>query len=98
MLQKPNAKRNLDSISDFSVADDTIHLARAAFSKLKKGTLKKDAFVVGNRVYDKEDRIIYLKKDGALFYDPDGTGSAKAVQFAWITKNLKLTHKDFFIV
>ena len=46
---------------------------------------------------DKDDRILYFKKQGALFYDPDGSGSAKAIQFANVTKNLKVTHKDFFI-
>ena len=94
---KPTSK-SIDSFSDFNVKDDTIHLVRSAFTKLKKGKLSKDAFVVGDRVHDAEDRIIYLKKAGALFYDPDGIGSAQAVQIATIGKNLKLTHNDFFVV
>ncbi|SCY15904.1 calcium-binding protein [Microvirga guangxiensis] len=94
---RPNARTNIDNITDFSPADDTIHLARSAFNKISKGTLAKKAFVVGNKVKDRDDRIIYDKKSGALFYDPDGTGKAKAVQFAMIQKNLALTHKDFFI-
>jgi Ca2+-binding RTX toxin-like protein len=88
---------NLDSIIDFKPVDDTIKLSRSIFTKISKGTLSSKAFVIGDRVKDKDDRIIYHKKAGALFYDPDGTGAAKAVQFATIQKNLILTHKDFLI-
>lgn len=96
---RPNIRTNLDSIKDFAPADDTIHLRKSIFTKLaRKGTLSPDAFVVGNRVYDKEDRIIYLKSEGALFYDADGIGPTKAVQFAWIGANLKLTYKDFYVI
>ena len=42
--------------------------------------------------------MIYNKKTGALFYDQDGNGSHGAIQFATLSKNLKLTHKDFFVV
>jgi serralysin len=96
---KPTARTNLDHMQNFVAKDDTIHLSKKIFSKLaKKGLLSKDAFVIGDRVHDKEDRIIYYKKGGGLFYDPDGTGKAKAVQFASIDKNLGITHKDFWVI
>ena len=88
---------NIGYINDFKPVDDTIKLSRSIFTKIAKGTLSANAFVVGDRVKDKDDRIIYYKSAGALFYDPDGTGSAKAVQFASIDKNLTLTHSDFII-
>jgi len=88
---------NIDQVADFRPVDDTIMLSRAIFTKIAKGTLSSKAFVVGDRVKDKDDRIIYHKSAGALFYDPDGTGSAKAVQFATIGKNLAITHNDFVI-
>lgn len=95
---KPNTRYNLDQIVDFNVYDDTIYLRQAAFSGItRKGTLLKDAFVVGDRVYDAEDRIIYLKSEGALFYDPDGTGPARAIQFASIGAKLGLTAYDFYV-
>jgi serralysin len=53
---------------------------------------------VGDHFKDKDDRILYYKQGGALFYDPDGSGSAKAVQFASLSKNLKISHKDFFVL
>ena len=96
---KPNVKSNLDYVYDFNVKDDTIHLSKKFFSKLaKKGSLSSDAFVVGDRFKDADDRILYHKKAGALFYDPDGNGAAKAVQFATIGKKLGISHKDFYVI
>ncbi len=96
---RPNVKSNLDYVYDFNVKDDTIHLSKKSFSGLaKKGTLSKGAFVIGDHFKDADDRILYHKKAGALFYDPDGTGDAKAIQFATIGKNLKITHKDFYVI
>lgn len=95
--RKLSVKSNLDYIQDFVPKDDVLHLSRKIFSKIAKGTLSSKAFVVGDHFKDKDDRILYFKKQGALFYDPDGSGSAKAIQVANVTKNLKITHKDFFI-
>ncbi|WP_279306561.1 calcium-binding protein [Microvirga solisilvae] len=93
---RPNVRTNLDNIADFNPRYDTIKLSSAAF-KISKGTLKSGAFVVGNAFKQSDDRILYLKSQGALFYDPDGSGKAAAIQFASITKNLALTYKDFII-
>lgn len=94
--KKPNVKSNLDYIQGFFPKDDAIHLSRSVF-KISKGTLSKKAFVVGDHFKDKDDRILHLKKQGALFYDPDGSGPKKAIQFANLSRDLKITHKDFFI-
>ncbi|MEE1656572.1 cadherin domain-containing protein [Microvirga sp. CF3062] len=96
--QRPNAKSNLDYIQDFNPADDTVHLSRKIFTKIAKGALSSKAFVTGNQFKDEDDRILYYKQGGALFYDPDGSGSAKAIQFASLSKNLKISHKDFFVI
>jgi Ca2+-binding RTX toxin-like protein len=95
--QKPNVRSNLDYIQNFNPTDDTIHLSRKFFTKLSKGTLSSKAFVTGNQFKDKDDRILYYKEGGALFYDPDGSGSAKAIQFANLAKGLKISHNDFFV-
>ncbi|MGO4705346.1 cadherin domain-containing protein [Microvirga sp. 2MCAF38] len=96
---RPNKSTNVDTITDFSVADDTIHLAKSIFRAIaKKGVLKADAFYVGAKTHDADDRIIYDKKKGALYYDADGTGGAAQVQIATLSKNLKMTNKDFFVI
>jgi Ca2+-binding RTX toxin-like protein len=94
--KKPSVKSNLDYVQDFVPKDDTIHLSKTIF-KISKGTLSKKAFVVGDHFKDADDRILYLKRAGALFYDPDGSGPQKAIQFANISQKLPITHKDFFI-
>ena len=93
------SKTNYDKIVDFNVADDSVHLARAAFTKVgKAGALKKDAFWTGSKAHDRDDRVIYDKAKGVLYYDPDGTGAASSVKFATISKNLKMSHKDFYVI
>ncbi len=96
---KLNKKQNLDKVLDFVVADDTIHLAKSVFSKItKKGVLKKGEFFIGSAAHDRDDRVIYNKKTGALSYDADGNGAKEAIQFATLAKNLKLTNLDLFVV
>jgi Ca2+-binding RTX toxin-like protein len=94
-------KTNVDSVRDFNVADDTIHLDNAIFTRLADGDLAASRFVANNsgRAADTSDRIIYEKDTGKLFYDRDGSGSKFAkVHFATLDDGLSLTHNDFFVV
>jgi Ca2+-binding RTX toxin-like protein len=91
----PNKAADFD---DFEAKEDTIALSKAIFSKIaKKGALKKDAFWTGSKAHDKNDRVIYDKKAGDLYYDADGSGSRKAVKFADVDKNLKVAASDFLV-
>lgn len=101
----PNRKTNLDRIADFNVKDDSISLDNAVFTALgKKGSeakpalLSTKAFWKGVAAHDSSDRIIYDKKTGALYYDKDGTGAAAPVKIATLSKNMPVTHKDFFVI
>ena len=90
---------NRDTITDFSVRDDSIHLARSIFTKVgPKGGLKSSAFWTGSEAHDANDRIIYNDDTGYLYYDRDGTGGAQQQAIAKLSKHLEITHKDFFIV
>jgi len=92
-------KANLDKIVDFTVKDDMIHLSKSVFKKMaKKGVIKSSEFYQGLKAHDESDHIIYNRKTGALYYDADGTGSIAQVQIASLSKNLKMTYKDFFVV
>lgn len=100
---KPNKKSNVDRIYDFGPKDDSFHLENKVFTKLGKGSaagvkFKSDMFVKSPHARDREDRIIYDSKTGALFYDKDGTGSSAQIKIATLNKNLKLTYKDFFVI
>jgi hypothetical protein len=70
-----------------------------------KGTMEQPAklsskmFWKGAKAHDANDRIIYNPKNGALYYDPDGTGKADPVKIALLTKKMKaLSYKDFFVI
>ena len=89
---------NVDVLSDFNVADDTIQLENTIFGAFAAGPLADDRFVVGTAAQDANDRIIYDVDTGALFYDSDGTGAASAVQFAELNPGTALTHLDFLVV
>ncbi|MGO4523733.1 M10 family metallopeptidase [Microvirga sp. 2MCAF35] len=95
---------NIDRIYDFNPVHDSILLENRIFTKLGAGNasapkvLKADMFVRAAKAQDREDRIVYDRKTGALSYDSDGTGAAAPVKFATLDKNLKLGHQDFFVV
>jgi serralysin len=96
----PNKRTNRDKLVDFSVRDDTIQLDNGIFTKLgsKTGTLKKGYFTIGAKANDKNDYIVYDNKKGVLLYDADGSGKGKAVEIATLSKNLKMSYKDFFVM
>lgn len=90
---------SIDTVTDFSVKYDTVMLWKNIFkvSASSNGVISSGAFWAGSKAHDASDRIIYDKSTGALSYDPDGTGSKAAQQFAILDKNLKMTYKDFFV-
>jgi Ca2+-binding RTX toxin-like protein len=95
---------NVDRITDFKVADDSIWLDNAIFREIGRGTpakpvlLQSGMFWKGAQAQDEGDRIIYDPQTGALYYDPDGTGDQGQMRFATLSRNLKVTDKDFFVI
>jgi Ca2+-binding RTX toxin-like protein len=90
---------NRDTIADFQPGLDRIHLDAAVFGNVgAAGVLAQDAFrTIGVEAADAEDRILYDRAGGALFYDLDGNGAAAAVQFASVTPGLRLSSTDFIV-
>ena len=92
---------NVDRITDFKASDDTVRLSKSAFAGLGVGTLGVDAFkqiTSTSGVIDGDDRIIYNKTTGALFFDADGSGtSSPAIQFATLDNKAAITNADFVI-
>ncbi|WP_274533827.1 hypothetical protein [Methylobacterium sp. Leaf399] len=91
---------NIDRITDYSVPDDAIQLARSVFTTLGAGALAETAFKdLSTGAADASDRILYNKATGGLSYDADGSGTASAaLQFAIIDTKAALTHLDFLVV
>ena len=93
-----NANSNVDTITDFSPGDDSIELDRTIFKTLPIGALDENFFHFGMQAEDALDRILYDGRTGGLFYDPDGSGATKPIQFAQLSAGLAVTHDDFFVV
>lgn len=97
---KLSGSTNVDRISDFSPDDDTLYLRSDVFTKITgTGTLSSSQFVANSTglAQDGNDRIIYEKDTGELYYDSNGSGSGGSVLFAILGMNLDLTRSDFFI-
>jgi Ca2+-binding RTX toxin-like protein len=94
-----NAATNVDQITDFNVADDTIVLGSTIFTTIM-GTLTAAQFVANatGTAQDADDRIIYETDTGKLFYDSDGNLAGLAVQFGTLSADLNLTNQDFVIL
>lgn len=102
---KPHKRTNKDKIADYKVKDDTIWLDNKIFTKLgKKGSeakpekLNKKYFTIGSEAKDSNDYVVYDKKKGRLYYDSDGSGSKAALEIAALTKGLKMTYHEFFVI
>lgn len=92
--------QNVDTITDFSVKDDTILISSSLLSGMRAGALAASAFTsnllgVATRA---TDRFIYESDTGKLFYDANGNAAGGAVQFATLSKNLALTALDFVLI
>ena len=92
------AVTNVDTVKGFVVADDTIQLENAIFTRLAAGTLAAEAFHIGSASHDATDRIIYNDATGALIYDFNGSAAHGAVRFATISPGLALTNHDFVAI
>jgi Ca2+-binding RTX toxin-like protein len=96
-----NAATNLDMLTDFSAADDTIRLENAIFTQLATtGTLNAAHFraSTAGTAADGDDYILYDSDSGALYYDADGNGAGLAVQFASLTGNPVISNSDFMVI
>ncbi|WP_445501939.1 hypothetical protein [Microvirga sp. G4-2] len=99
-------KTAADTILDFSIAEgDRICLSHKIFSGLGLGQLDASVFVLGTEARDQDDRIIYDRATGQLFYDLDGTGGTtrdiRPVLFATLNPDgakPDLTHASFYVI
>ena len=90
---------NVDKITDFAVGVDKIMLDAGIFEIDKVAYFFGTYFVVGSEATSSEDRIIYNKASGKIFYDADGNGDVFGkILFATVAKNTDLHASDFQLV
>jgi len=98
-----NSHSNVDTITDFKDSQgDRIELDHTVFAGLQSsgGSLLPSEFYASKTgtAQTATEFILYNTKTGALFYDPDGNGSASAIQVATLTHHPALTAHDILIV
>ncbi len=94
-----NAVTNVDRVKHFDPGTDQLFLSKSIFAALSGlGTLTSAEFHKGTSAHDLDDRIIYDKHSGALYYDADGNVGAAEVQFAKLDKGLNLHASDFIVI
>ncbi|MEI5682737.1 MULTISPECIES: calcium-binding protein [unclassified Mesorhizobium] len=98
VFDTPLGSTNIDKITDYNVAQDTIQLENSVFTGLANGWLSAGAFHTGSAAHDSTDRIIYNKTTGDLYFDKDGLGGAAATKFATLSPGLAMTAGEFLIV
>jgi hypothetical protein len=100
---KRKTKGNADRIVNYA-KEDSIYLEDKYFKVGPKGSITKPKkmaakhFYAGTKAHEADDRIIYNKNKGALYYDPDGNGAKKAVLFATIENKPKIDYHEFFVI
>jgi len=87
----------VDTIVKFQ-SGETIKLAKSAFAGLTDGKLAADQFVIGQDAGDENDHVIYDPTSGALYFDPDGDGSAARTKFAQMQPSLDNFSADNILV
>jgi Ca2+-binding RTX toxin-like protein len=103
-----NARTNVDTIRDFRGSEgDRIMLDYKVFLGLKDIpapddhaifdlTLNRTNFRVGKAAADADDRIVYDRQTGKIYYDADGTGSMAAVLFANVNPGTVVKYQYFY--
>ena len=99
-LTAPHSANNHDTITDFSVADDTIQLDNLHYSLIgANGALAASLFRdLSLGAQDGNDVIVYDRAIGALYYDNNGLAAGGKTLFAEVTAGLALTDADFVVV
>jgi hypothetical protein len=88
-----------DLIRDFARRDDAIVLDNRVLKHVgSEGRLAADAFHLGRAASDAEDRILYDRSGGLLFYDPDGIGGAGQIRIAVLTNKAALGADDLWVI
>lgn len=84
-----------DLIVDFVHGEDVLQFERYYYGGVEtNGALDPSHFVLGTKAGDADDRMIYDKATGSLWYDADGTGSQAQIRIAVLASQPDLAASD----
>lgn len=90
-----NAK-NVSTITDFTIGEDRIELANAAFPSIGgSGPLGAAKFILSTAYAGEENVVVYDKATGELSY---AVAANDLIAFGKVTGGLNLTYNDIFVV
>ena len=93
------SNQGADTITDFTVAEDTLAVSAAGFGGgLTQGLLSESQFTLGATATTENHRFIYNSSDGILGFDQDGTGAIAPKTIAALSPNLNLSYQQFVII
>ncbi|NEY90681.1 calcium-binding protein [Tabrizicola oligotrophica] len=91
-----DAATNVDRLGDFQHLSDRILLVAPAFSVLGAAVQATDLHL-GTAAAEANDRLIYDRATGRLFFDADGAGALDQVLFARLVAGTALSAADFLM-
>jgi Ca2+-binding RTX toxin-like protein len=93
-----SANEGLDTITDFNISEHDKIVLRASTAGLTSGANDSDYFVFGTAAPNADHGYIMANADG-VWWDPDGSGDASAVQFIRFSTPVSgLSFSDFLVV
>jgi Ca2+-binding RTX toxin-like protein len=94
-----NPTQGVDVITDFSPGLDRLVLVANQFGELRQGALAPSAFEVGSQATRRGTRLFFDSSGTPhrLWFDRDGSGSAKAELLAEFTNDVTLTSNDILM-
>jgi Ca2+-binding RTX toxin-like protein len=93
-----SSNQGVDTITDFSVKDDTLVFSAAGFGgNLVAGKVSSQMFTLGNAATSSSHRFIYNVGSGDLFYDSDGIGGNEQIRIAQLDSGLSLGSDDLLV-
>ncbi len=83
------------TIQDFTSSKDKIQLNTNEFNALSD--FQSEQFILGTQASASEHRLVYDRKTGFLYYDPDGDGEVSAIKVAVIGNKSLVAANDIII-
>ncbi|MEM9137798.1 MAG: leishmanolysin-related zinc metalloendopeptidase [Cyanobacteria bacterium P01_F01_bin.42] len=96
IFQRPDD--GVDTIRDFEPGSDRILIKQAGFQiRLAAGELGQNRFRLGRQALRAQERFLYDRSTGSLFFDPDGSGQAPRTKLASLTPGTRLSADDIVL-
>jgi Ca2+-binding RTX toxin-like protein len=91
---------NRDTITDFNHVNDVFRLENGVMGALGgPGALAAAKYFAGAAAHDADDRVVYNKATGALFFDSNGIAAGGVTQLATLTnKPANVDASDFVVI